>query len=303
LTGLAEKYLGETGKLLMFFAMIFGIYSALVAYLIGEGRSISYIVFGNFNYSFAISLVFWLVLSILTYIGLKALKKYERISMFIIWALVVLIFVFFIGKVNPANLSYINTERFAPFGVILFSFLAFSSLPEVRRVLSQQEKLMKKVIVTGVLAVFLVYLAFTFIVVGTFGTEVQEIATLSLGRFFALLGVMTMFTAFFALSLAIRDMFRFDFKYARTFSWALSLFGALAIFLIVKIFNLAGFIEVLSYSGIVSGGLTGILILAMNLRAKKKGNRKPEYSVKINWFIMFLLSLLFIGAVIAEFFI
>ena len=49
LSGYAEKYLGKWGKRAMFFAMIFGIYSALLAYLIGEGESLSKLIPGNIN--------------------------------------------------------------------------------------------------------------------------------------------------------------------------------------------------------------------------------------------------------------
>ena len=47
LPGLAKLYLGRWGYRLMFFSMLFGIYSALVAYLIGEGESLSYIFTGT----------------------------------------------------------------------------------------------------------------------------------------------------------------------------------------------------------------------------------------------------------------
>src|SRR3989344_8630530 len=60
LSGYAEMYLGKAGKFLMFFAMIFGIYSALIAYLIGEGQSLSYIFLGNLDYSLYFSLSFWI---------------------------------------------------------------------------------------------------------------------------------------------------------------------------------------------------------------------------------------------------
>lgn len=187
-----------------------------------------------------------------------------------------------------------------PFGVILFSFLAFSAMPEVERVLSGQEKMMKKVIVIGMAIPFLVYFLFMFVVVGNFGINIQEIATLSLGRFFSILGVLTMFTAYFTLTLAIRDMFRFDFKLGRFNGWLLASLVPLVLFLAISIFKLASFIDLLSFGGIVSGGLTGILVLLMNIKAKKLGNRKPEYSMKINWWIIALLSLVFILAVIGE---
>jgi amino acid permease len=303
LTGYASRYLGRWGKRLMFVAMILGVYSALLAYLIGEGKSISYIIFGNFNYAFLFSLTFWFVMLFLTYIGLKALKKYEKIGMILVLSIVFLILFFFFKGIKLENLNYISKEHlFMPFGVIVFSFLAFSAMPEVERILSGQEKYLKKVVLLGMSIPFFVYLIFMLVVVGNFGVGVQEIATLSLGRFFSVLGVLTMFTAFFTLSLAIRDMFRFDFKLGRFKGWLLCSLIPLALFLLVSFFKLASFIDILSFGGIVSGGMTGILILLMNLKAKKTGNRKPEYSVKINKFIIFLLSLIFFAAVILEIF-
>mgnify|MGYP001611066255 FL=1 len=68
-------------------------------------------------------------------------------------------------------------------------------------------------------------------------------------------------------------------------------------FLIFK-FNLASFTQILGISGVVSGGLTGILILLMNKNAKNLGNREPEYKIGINWLIIFLLALLFILGVV-----
>ena len=302
LTGYAERYLGKAGKLLMFFAMLFGIYSALVAYLVAEGQVLSYIFIGNGNFSLVFSLVFWFAMAFLTYIGLSELKKAEKIGMILVWIFILLIFVIFSSGIKAENLGYANMEFiFMPFGVILFSFLAFSAMPEIERILLHQEKLMKRVIISGVLIALLAYFLFTLIMVGNFGNTIPEIATLALPRFFSLLAVVTMFTAFFTLSIAIRDMFRFDYNLGRLKGWMLACFLPLILFLIVYFFKLASFITLLSISGIVSGGLTGILILLMNRKAKKEGNRKPEYSIPINWWIIMVLSVVFILAVIVEF--
>lgn len=302
LAGYAGRYLGKIGKIAMFFAMFFGIYAALIAYLIGEGQSLSYIFAGNLNYSLIFSLLFWLVMAGLTYIGLRALKKYEKIAMLIILFIVFLIIIFFLSGIKLENLNYINSGNiFMPFGVILFSFLAFSAMPEVERILLHQEKLMKKVIFYGMMIPLAVYLIFTLVVVGNFGLDVPEIATLALGRFFSLLGVLTMFTAFFVLALALRDMFRFDFNLGRFRGWILAVFVPLLLFLVIYFFKLASFISILSVAGVISGGLTGILVLLMNIKAKKLGNRKPEYHLGINWWIIIFLSLIFILAVVLEF--
>ena len=302
LTGYAERYLGKTGKYMMFFAMIFGIYSGLIAYLIGEGKSLSYIFFADTGLSFYFSILFWLIMSGLTFVGLKALKKYEKIAMVIVIAFIVLILIFFAKGIKMENLSYINTSNlFMPFGVVLFSLLAFSAMPEVKRILIGQEKLMKKVIFFGMMIPFLVYVIFMLVVVGNLGENVPEIATLALGRFFSLLGVLTMFTAFFALTLALRDMFRFDFHLGRFRGWILAISVPLAFFLLIYFFKLASFVQLLSIAGVISGGLTGILILFMNLKAKKEGHRKPEYSLPISWLSILIMSLIFITAVILEF--
>lgn len=300
LAGYAEKYLGKKGKVLMFFSMVFGIYSALLAYLIGEGESLSYL-FG-INASFFFSILFWFVMLFLTYLGLKALKKYEKITMFIVLTIVFLIFVFYFKDIKAENLSYMNRENlFLPFGVILFSFLAFSAMPEIKRLLYGNEKKMKKVIFIGVLVPLIVYSLFTLVIVGNFGTNVREIATLNLARFFSLLGILTMFTAYFTLCIAIRDMFRFDFNLGRTNGWLLANLIPLCLFLPVYSFKLASFTKILSVSGVVSAGLTGILILLMNKKAKITGRRKPEYVLHIDWKIIAVLSLLFIFAVVMEF--
>lgn len=302
LTGYAERYLGRKGKFLMFFSMIFGIYSALVAYLIAEGKSLSYVVAGNESYAFLFSLLFWLLMTCLTYVGLKALKKYEKISMVLVLAIVIVMVVMFFPGIKVDNLSYVNPENiFLPFGVMLFSFLAFSSLPEIERILRGQEKLMKKVIFTGVMIALFVYFVFMLVVVGNFGEDTREIATLSFPRFFSVLAILTMFTAYFTQCIAIRDMFRFDYSLGRFNGWVLSSLLPLFIFLIIYFFKVVSFTLLLSVGGVVGGGLAGILIILMNKEAKKNGNRKPEYSMSISWKIVVLISIVFILACVAEF--
>ncbi|MEM3405452.1 MAG: aromatic amino acid transport family protein [Candidatus Pacearchaeota archaeon] len=301
LVGYAEKYTGEIGKFLMFFATIFGIYSALIAYIIAEGESLSYLIFGNFNYSFIFSCFFWLIMCYLTFIGLKALKKYEKISMFLVIILFLIIFINYVKSIKLENLMYVNKENFfLPFGVILFSFLGFSAIPEVNRVMHGKENYIKDVIIIGTLVPFILYSIFSFVLLGNFAENINEIATLSLNRIYSSLAVLTLFTAYFSLSIAIRDMFRFDLKLGRMKGWIFSSFVPFIIFLLFYIFKIDSFIKILGIGGVISGGLTGILILFMNYNAKKNSERKPEYELKINKFIIFLFSLIFLIGTILE---
>jgi amino acid permease len=45
IVGYAEKYLGKRGKRLMEFATVFGIYAAIIAYMVGVGESLSFLFF------------------------------------------------------------------------------------------------------------------------------------------------------------------------------------------------------------------------------------------------------------------
>lgn len=296
LPGYARRYLGKFGSGMMFFSMIFGIYSALTAYLLGEGQSLSFVIFGTTTYALLLSIAFFALMAFLVYKGIEALKRGESIGLIAVLVIVALIAIFFIPKINLQNLTYMTDNpvmAFFPYSIVLFSFLAFSSLPELERELKGNERLMKKAILIGSLIPIVAYLLFTFVVVGFAGRATPEIATIVLGKLPSLLAIFTMFTAFFALSMAMRDMYMLDFRLKKIIAWLLACFVPLIIFLLVVKYNLTTFIKLLELSGSIAGGIAGIAIVLMAIRAKKLGNRKPEYSMPINWFIVALLIALF----------
>ena len=301
LTGYAKKYLGNKGKKLMLFIMMFYIFSTLIAYLIGGGESLSYILFGNNNYALLFSILFWILLSTLTYIGLRALKLYGKIGFYFILAFILLIVLFYSPSIQTENLTFIEPENFFfPFGIVLFSFMSFSSIPAAQRLLLGKERWMKKSIILGILIPFIVYFLFTLVLLGNFGKQVPEIATLALGRFFAFVGAFAIFTSYLSLNISLRDMFRFDFKVKRNHAWFICSIVPIIAFLIIYFFKLASFVQILSIAGVIAGGSTGILILIMNLKSKQKGRRIPEYSIPLNKIAIILLSLIFIFGIIIQ---
>ncbi len=301
LAGYAEKYLGKKGKIFVLVISSFYIFSALVAYLLASGESLSYIFFGSSSYSFVLSIFFWVLVSCLSFVGLRALKNFGKIGFFIILFFLVLILIFYSGGIQIENLTYLNPiNLFVPLGVVMFSFFSFSAIPSARRLVLGKENWMKKVIFLGVLIPFIFYLVFSLIIVGNFGVDVPQVATLALGRFFALLGIVTLFTCFLSLSISIRDLFRFDFGMKRFWSWFLCAIIPFVFFLIIYFFQLVSFIQILSVIGIVCGGLSAIVILLMNLYSKKKCARVPEYSVFINWKIIILVSIILFAGMIVQ---
>ncbi|MEM3113379.1 MAG: aromatic amino acid transport family protein [Candidatus Pacearchaeota archaeon] len=303
MTGYAEKYLGKWGKIVMLLEMTISIYLALLAYLIGEGQSLSQLFTGGQEYSVYFALGFWFIMTLLLKEGLKGMKKVESWGVLAIILIIFGMTIYYFPGINYGNISYFDYGNFfLPFGVVLFALFGFSAIPEIKRELGKDVRLMKKTIFTGAMIPAILYIIFGFIFINIFGKDVPEIATLAFGNFVVVLGVFTMLTSYFVLSFVMRDMLVYDLKIGKIPTFVFVSLLPLILYLILFYFNLLGFVSVLGIGGIFSATLTSILVLIMNKQAKKFGNRRPEYSIPISWFIIILISLVFIIGTIVELF-
>lgn len=297
LTGYIEAYLGRTGKFLMMLSMIFGIYGALLAYMIGVGQSLNAIFGGG---SLVWSIFFFIVGSFVVYGSIEWLKKSETLLMFFMLTVfaIITLFLLFSGKFNLNNLTVFHPNLFLlPFGVVLFAYLGTSAMPELNREL-KDKKLMKKAILFGTFLPIIVYSLFAFSVVGVTGEHATEVATVGIGFllgksaiiFFNAFAVLTMSTSFISLGFALKDMFKFDYSFNYNISWFLAVIPALLFFLIAN----PTFSRTLSITGSLSGGLAIVLVLLAYLKAQKLGKRKPEYKIWIPKLLIYFLILVFI---------
>jgi amino acid permease len=141
------------------------------------------------------------------------MKEADALGVIAVFAMITIIFFLFIEKIETSNLSYINiSNSFMPFGVILFAYLAFSIMPEIKKILNNERKKIKTAIIVSYSITFLIYVIFTLIVLGFKGQSTPELATLALGKPFIILGMLTMFTAYLSLSVALMDTYIYDFK-------------------------------------------------------------------------------------------
>ena len=299
LTGYASLYLGKKGKLIMIIAFAFGIYSAMVAYLIGEGESLSHIFFNNASYTLHFGIAFWLFLSFLNYFGMKALESGEKYGISLIIILIISIVIFTWNKIDVSNLTYTNPSNFfIPFGVIVFAYLGFSAVPQLERALNKHKKLTKSSIIIANILVLIIYTIFAAVVLGFKGSSTPEIATIALGKIFIILGMLTIFTSHLALSIALIETLRYDYYINKNKAWLITIIPPLIAFILLEFLNIGSFTKVLGIGGIISGGLEAILILLMVKHAKTKGQRRPEYSIPYHSIIIWILAILFIiGAV------
>jgi len=301
LIGYARKYLGKRWKHVMEFAVVFGSYAALIAYMLGMGESLSFLIFGNTFNSLWLGILIGLIMALLIGGGIKLLKRFEKWGVLIILCLLVAIFIVFVNKIEIANLFIFNPMNvFLPFGVVLFALMSFHAIPEVKVVLKRKEKLFKKVMLTATLTSIIFYILFTLVVVGFKGHATPEVATLALGAVFVFLGLFTMFTSYLAGGNALIDNFLFDERWSKPWAWFFASIIPIMIFVLTQLTNFFSFITILSIGGVVSGGMLAVMVLFMIKKAKRHGNRKTEYSVPAKWWIIILLSLIFVFGVVRE---
>ena len=108
LTGYAEKYLGKNGKRIMTFTMLFSIYGALTAYLIGEGATLHAIF--QFGEPLYYSLIFFFLGVFIIWKGMKSTGKAELILISLLFLVVIFITIFSYKTINFDNFTFTSTR-------------------------------------------------------------------------------------------------------------------------------------------------------------------------------------------------
>ncbi len=306
LTGYAEKYIGPWGKKLMFLAMLVGNYGALTAYIIGVGATLKAILGGQ---EIFYSLAFFILAAVIVYMGLKAVGNSEFYMQMVILLIILGISAYAVTLVIPENLQGFDLMKvFIPYGTIFFAFIGTAAIPEVREMLRKEAKLMKKAVFIGTLIPIIIYAIFTIVVVGVVGNSFdylhanERIATVALGQVLGqninilanIFAIFTMSTSFLTIGLAMKWVYQYDYKIKKQTAWAITVFLPL----VLALSGITTFIKTIGIVGAIAGGTEGILIVVMHKRAKKLGERKPEYSIKHNPILSFILIALFVIGII-----
>ena len=115
-----------------------------------------------------------------------------------------------------------------------------------------------------------------------------------LGLLANIFAVFTMFTTFLTLSIALSEVYEYDYKINKNLALVLTL----SVPMILSLGNFTTFISALAFTGCVTGGTEAILIILAYWKAKKLGNREPEYSLKLPKFLSYILIVLFVVGIV-----
>ncbi|MDD5738894.1 MAG: aromatic amino acid transport family protein [Candidatus Pacebacteria bacterium] len=304
LVGLADKYIGRTGKIVVGVALMIGTVGSLVVYIILLGNFLS-LIFPSIFSAFQFSLLAWAFLTALVFFGMRSIAIAEVIMGVVLFLTVGIIIAFCLPKIQTSNLFLFNSKAlFLPFGIFLFSLVGWSAVPEIEDILIKKKNL-KKAIIIAVLACVIFYVIFGLVIFGTTGAtttqEPFEGLSLMLGRDIMLLagifGFLAVATSFVVVANYIKNTLIFDVKTPKIPAFLLACFLPLALFLA----GFRSFIGLVSALGAFIGLVEGSSIIFIWLKAKKMGDRKPEYSINLPRIAVFLMAGLLVFGCVVQF--
>jgi tyrosine-specific transport protein len=301
LPGFAGKYLGGWAKSFLSVIIVFSGFGALLAYIIGEGQALAEIFGGPAIWW---SIFFWSVGSFFIWRGLQTVKTMERVLSLVVIILILGLSLFLIPKISSANVQHFDLANFfLPFGVILFALHATPSIAEAHALLPGSEKRFKKAIIIGTLIPIAVYMIFALAVVGYFGLNTSELATVEFGRAFGpafsiianVFAVLAMATCFMGMGVALKQTLVWDHKISRH----LAEFTVVAVPILLFLFGFRSFVEVLDLVGGLFIGLESLMIVLICYMARRKGDLDAtRYGFKHFWLAAIPVIVFFLVATI-----
>lgn len=307
MSGYVHRYLGKKWQILITASLVLGIFSALIAYTIGVGEFLYAILTPLIGGSKIFwSLCFWALASILVFKGIGIISKVELLMALGLIIIVLVVFGISYPYIDLNNLGSFRPENFLfPYGAVLFSLGGATAIPTMRRMLNNNIKLLRKAIILGLSIPVLIYIIFSLTVIGVSGSSTSEIAITGLAKITnhgvlfigGIFGILAMTTSFLALAHVLRELFRRDYKIKKFPAWALTVF----IPLIVFILGLRSFIVVISFAGGVLSGIQGIALIASYYKAKKMGDREPEFTFNLTKPIAYFICAIFLFGIVYQF--
>lgn len=294
LPGLAEKYVGKVGSVLIFISVCANSIGCMVAYTTGSGNILCTLL-GLPNW--AGSLLFTVPCVLVVWFGLKATGLWEKFmstGMVVLLGIIV-IASFLSGKADVSRAVYANWTYAVPLlSSAIFCYIAQYAVPELARGMRHTPKKLPVAIILGMFITGVLLAVVPLAVLSLTGAEeVTQVATLAWGQalgtwalytanIFALCAMMTSYWAVGGSMLTnIVDMFKLkDEKDTKTRLIAIAC-TVLPPFILANA-GLVSFVDAIGWAGTFGGVIMSIVPVLMLNNARKKGDIEPEW--KCGWY-------------------
>lgn len=284
LPGLAEKYVGMVGSVLIFISVCANSIGCMVAYTTGSGNILCTLL-GLPNW--AGSLLFTVPCVLVVWFGLKATGLWEKFmstGMVVLLGIIV-IASFLSGKADVSRAVYANWTYAVPLlSSAIFCYIAQYAVPELARGMRHTPKKLPVAIILGMFITGVLLAVVPLAVLSLTGAEeVTQVATLAWGQalgtwalytanIFALCAMMTSYWAVGGSMLTnIVDMFKLkDEKDTKTRLIAIAC-TVLPPFILAYA-GLVSFVDAIGWAGTFGGVIMSIVPVLMLNNARKKGD-------------------------------
>ena len=294
LPGLAEKYVGKVGSVLIFISVCANSIGCMVAYTTGSGNILCTLL-GLPNW--AGSLLFTVPCVLVVWFGLKATGLWEKFmstGMVVLLGIIV-IASFLSGKADVSRAVYANWTYAVPLlSSAIFCYIAQYAVPELARGMRHTPKKLPVAIILGMFITGVLLAVVPLAVLSLTGAEeVTQVATLAWGQalgtwalytanIFALCAMMTSYWAVGGSMLTnIVDMFKLkDEKDTKTRLIAIAC--TVRPPFILAYAGLVSFVDAIGWAGTFGSVIMSIVPVLMLNNARKKGDIEPEW--KCGWY-------------------
>ena len=294
LPGLAEKYVGKVGSVLIFISVCANSIGCMVAYTTGSGNILCTLL-GLPNW--AGSLLFTVPCVLVVWFGLKATGLWEKFMStgMVVLLSIIVIASFLSGKADVSRAVYANWTYAVPLlSSAIFCYIAQYAVPELARGMRHTPKKLPVAIILGMFITGVLLAVVPLAVLSLTGAEeVTQVATLAWGQalgtwalytanIFALCAMMTSYWAVGGSMLTnIVDMFKLkDEKDTKTRLIAIAC-TVLPPFILAYA-GLVSFVDAIGWAGTFGGVIMSIVPVLMLNNARKKGDIEPEW--KCGWY-------------------
>lgn len=290
LPGLADKYVGSIGRILIFAAVVINSMSCLVAYFNGSGSILSEML-GVAPYIG--TLIFMIPAAIITYMGLKAVGMAGKyMSLFMIVLIIILTIASFLcTSADFSRLSNQNWKYAIPiFNVAAFSYIGQYLVPDLARGLVHEPKKLAPSLLIGQIVVAILFIM---IPMGTFivapADQISQVATITWGKaigqwaFFTanIFALVAMFTSFCPITQTLISNI-VDFGKLKSDSDPKIRLPIMALCLGIPLYltvtGKVGFVDAIYFSGTFAAIIMAVLPIIMVNNARKYGEVEPAWN-------------------------
>ena len=258
----------------IFFVMIaLVLLTTLATYITGSGEIISTYLKTSPLWG---RLIFYAAAASVVLFGLKAVGISEKIAVAMIFVLIaVFAIASFFNIKNPFPLTAGRwKDALGYFGMAMYSFVAFFSVPQAVEGLGGEVKKIRKALVIGFLNIFIIILMITLCSLLS-SAEITPLAMIGwsagIGRWAQIAGAMftllAMVTTYWSISLALADIIKEQTKLGRVTSWLLATLPTL----LLTFVGHGGFLEFVRLAGGLNAILIAIMLIPTFLGANREG--------------------------------